>query len=323
MKVGILGAGGIAKHMAKTINQMDDVTAVAIASRNLDKAKNFAKELNIKKAYGSYEELVCDEDIDLIYIATPHSHHYEHAMLCLNNNKPVLCEKAFMANFWQAKEIIKLAKKKNVFITEAIWTRYLPSRKMLAEILNSNIIGEVNSVSASLSYKIDEVDRIKLPELAGGALLDIGVYPLNFALMVLGNEIEEIKGDCYKNEYGVDLKNNIHIKYKNGKTANITSNTMAIGDNQGVIYGSKGYILVDNCNHIRKIYVYDSKRKLIKTHDVPEEISGFEYEVRACKNALLSKKIECDEMPHKESLLVMKLMDKLRKDWGVVYPFDN
>ncbi len=323
MKVGILGAGIIAKHMANTINQMKGVDAVAIASRDLKKAEEFAKELNIPKAYGSYEEIVKDSDIDLIYIATPHSHHYEHAKLCLLNKKAVLCEKAFMGNARQTKEILELSKETNTFIAEAIWTRYLPSRKILDDIISSGIIGEVNSVSASLSYKIDEVDRIKLPELAGGALLDIGVYPLNFALMIFGSEnIEEIKGDCYKNEFGVDLKNNIHIKFKNKKTANLTSNTMAVGDNQGLIYGTDGFIILDNVNHIKKIDVYKDKKTFVKSYDVIESITGFEYEVMACKYALLHNQIECEEMPHSETIKVMQIMDSLRKDWGVVYPFD-
>ena len=173
MKVGIIGAGRIAENMAKTLDGMDDAAAYAIAARNLDRAQKFAKEWGFEKAYGSYKELVNDPEVELIYIATPHPFHIEHAKLCINHGKPVLCEKPFTVNAVGAKEVFALAKEKEVFITEAIWTRYLPSRKIIDDIIASGEIGEIKGISANLGYDMHTKERLIDPKLAGGALLDV------------------------------------------------------------------------------------------------------------------------------------------------------
>ena len=173
MNVGILGAGGIATTMAHTLNGMEGVTAYAVASRDLDRAQNFAREYQVEKAYGSYEELLADEKVDLVYIATPHSHHFEQAKQGIFYGKPVLCEKAFTANAVQARELLDFAKEKGVFITEAIWTRYMPSRKIITDILASGELGEVHMLSANLGYRIADRERLIRPELAGCGYLSV------------------------------------------------------------------------------------------------------------------------------------------------------
>ena len=204
MNVGILGAGNIAGKMACTLNGMKDATAYAVASRDLKRAQSFAKEYQMEKAYGSYEEMLADDKVDLVYVATPHSHHLEHGKLCISYGKPVLCEKAFTANAAQARELLDYAKEKGVFITEAIWTRYMPSRKIITDILESGELGDIHMLSANLGYSISHKERLVKPELAGGALLDVGIYPLNFASMFLGNDIVNITSACVKHETGVD-----------------------------------------------------------------------------------------------------------------------
>ena len=174
MKLGILGAGGIASTMAKTVAGMKDVEAYAVAARDLGRAQVFAQKYEVKKAYGSYEEMLADDEVGLVYIATPHSHHYLHAKMCLEAGKHVLCEKAFTVNGEQAQKLFDLAKEKKLLITEAIWTRYMPSRKMINDIIESGVIGEVTAVTANLSYTVSHVERIRKSELAGGALLDVG-----------------------------------------------------------------------------------------------------------------------------------------------------
>lgn len=211
MRVGIMGAGIIAKKMALTLNLMEETTCYAIASRSLEKAQDFAKENKVEKAYGSYEEMLLDEEVELVYIATPHSHHYECAMLCLKYKKPVLCEKAFMANAAQTKEVLEAFERENIFITEAIWTRYLPSRVMVEEAIAAGEIGQVTMASGNLGYELTKIERLMKPELAGGALLDVGVYPLNFISMVLGTEVEEIITSCTKTETGVDEIGRAHV----------------------------------------------------------------------------------------------------------------
>ena len=161
MKLGILGAGGIASTMAKTVAGMKDVEAYAVAARDLERARVFAQKYEVKKAYGSYEEMLADDEVGLVYIATPHSHHYLHAKMCLEAGKHVLCEKAFTVNAEQAQKLFDLAKEKKLLITEAIWTRYMPSRKMINDIIESGVIGEVTAVTANLSYTVSHVERIR------------------------------------------------------------------------------------------------------------------------------------------------------------------
>ncbi len=184
LKVGIMGTGRIASVLAETMVQMPEVCLYGAASRSLEKAEDFAARFSIKKAYGSYEELAADSEIQLIYIATPHSEHSRNARLCLEHGKHVLCEKSFAANYSQAKEMIDLAQEKNLMITEAMWVRYMPMADTLKEVLASGIIGEPMTLTANLAYLVSDKHRIVAPELAGGALLDVGVYTLNFASLV-------------------------------------------------------------------------------------------------------------------------------------------
>lgn len=322
MKIGILGAGNIAQNMANTLNAMEDAQFYAVGSRSMEKAEKFAKEYGAEKAYGSYEDLVSDPEVELVYIATPHSHHFEHAKLCIEHGKPVLCEKAFMANAKQAKEIFELAKEKKVFITEAIWTRYLPSRKMIDDVIASGEIGEITFVTANLGYDIKDVERMQRPELAGGALLDVGIYPLTFISMVLGNEIKEIVSTCTKTATGMDEQNAIILKYDNGVMAMAHSGMLAGTEQYGIVYGTKGYLIAENINNVTGIKVYTKDRKLVREFSVPKQITGFEYQVRASMKAIREGRLECEEIPHEESVIMMELMDRLRADWGVRYPFE-
>lgn len=322
MNVGILGAGSIAHMMALTLNRMEGVNAYAIASRSLEKARAFAQEEHVEKAYGSYEEMLKDEKVDLVYIATPHSHHLEHAKLSISYGKPVLCEKAFTANAKQARELLDYAKEKHVFITEAIWTRYMPSRKIITEILESGELGELKMLSANLGYELSGIERLISPELAGGALLDVGVYPINFASMFFGNDIEKITSTCVKMESGVDAEEAMVFTYKDGRIATLHAGMMAATEQYGIIYGTKGYLIAYNINNINKIEVFTKDRKLVRTIEVPKQITGYEYEVEACMRALEAGQFECEEMPHSETIKIMEQMDALRKDWGVQYPFE-
>ena len=322
MNIGIIGAGGIARKMAHTINGMQEATVYAIASRTKEKAVAFANDFDIPKAYGSYEEMVQDPKVDLVYVATPHSHHYEHMKLALEHDKPILCEKPFTVNAKEAREILDLAKTRNVMVAQAMWTRYLPMRPMLNEVVASGIIGEVKSLTANLGYVINHIPRMALPELAGGALLDVGVYTINFALMVLGEEIEKIDSSVIFTPTGVDAQNSITLTYPNNVMAMLHSTQMAKTDRRGMIFGTKGYIEVQNINNPEAIRVYDMNNKLIKEIEQPSQITGFEYQVKASIAAINAKSIECPEHPHKEILRIMDIMDTLRAQWGLVYPFE-
>ena len=320
LKVGILGAGGIACAMAKTISQMPSACCFAVASRDLEKARKFAEKWGIKKAYGSYEEMLSDPGVDLVYVATPHSHHYPHVRLCLEHGKHVLCEKAFTVNAAQARELFRIAKDKRLLLTEAMWTRYLPMRGTINEVLRSGIVGKPWLLTANLGYMISDVERLKEPSLAGGALLDVGVYPLNFAAMVFGNDPLSIQGSAVLSDKGVDRQDSITLRYADGRMAVLNATMMGMSDRRGVIDCDNGMLEIVNINCPQELRVYNRERVLIASYRAPKCITGYEYEVEACIRALDAGGIECPLMPHAETVRMMEWMDGLRAQFGVRYP---
>lgn len=320
MKFAILAAGSIAHKMAEAVSGIEEVEKYAVACRELDRARAFADKWSFEKAYGSYEEMLNDPQVELVYVASPHSHHYEHAKLCLEHGKHVLVEKAFTVNAKQAEELIHIAEKKGLLLTEAIWTRYMPSRKMIDELVASGVIGKVTSLTANLGYVLPHIERMQKPELAGGALLDLGVYPINFALMTFHGQVERVTSTAVMSPLGIDWINCMTLTFDDGKLAVLHSNMLAQTDRQGVINGDKGYIEVQNINNCEEIRVFDLERKMTAKYTVPEQINGYEYEVLSCIKAIKEGKTECPEMPHSETLRVMKLMDGIRSEWGMTYP---
>lgn len=320
MKFSILAPGNIAGTMAKTISRMDGIESYAVASRDYGRAKAFAGEWGFEKAYGSYEELVDDPEVGLVYVASPHSHHYQHAKLCLEHGKHVLVEKAFTVNAAQAQELIDISEERGLLLAEAIWTRYMPSRGMVDDLVASGVIGEVTSLTANLGYILPHVERMQKPELAGGALLDLGIYPINFALMAFHGQVERVHASAVLSPSGIDWMNSITLVFEGGKMAVLHSDMLAQTDRQGVISGDKGYLEVQNINNCEEIRVFGLNRKLTARYTVPKQISGYEYEVLACKKAIEAGKTECEEMPHAESLRVMKLLDEVRSQWGMKFP---
>ena len=317
-KVGIIGAGWIAEKMAQALAPLKDYCVYAIASRSLDKAEEFAGKWNIPKAYGSYEEMVKDEEIDLVYIAPPHSHHYPHTMLAIEHGKHVLVEKAFTANAREAEILLKTAKEKGVFITEAIWTRYMPLSHKVREIMESGIIGEPRILTATLCYMMEFKERIVRPELCGGALLDLGVYSLNFARMYFGTDIVRTVSNVHIGPTGMDMHESISLSFADGKMANLQAGALCLNDRQGIISGTEGYIRVDNINCPELIEVYRNY-ELVERYEKPSDmINGYEYQVYECRRCIEEGLLESPMMPHEETLSIMKQMDDLRKEWGVV-----
>lgn len=323
LKVGILGAGHIAQKMATTLMGMKEAELYAVAARELSRAEQFADEFHAQKAYGNYEALADDPDIDLIYIATPHSHHFGPARMCLLKGKPVLCEKAFTANAREAKELIRIAQEKQVFLAEAIWTRYMPFSRTIRELTESGIIGKPMMLTASLGYPIAHKERIVRLELCGGALYDLGVYPINFALMTFGNDLEKITSTCMKNEAGVDMQNSITFTYRDGRMAVMQTTAFCASDRQGIISGDKGYLVIDNINNPQQAVVYNTDHQETGRYTCPPQITGFEYQVLEAAEAIRQGAIEPASMPHAETLRVMRMLDSLRKEWGIRFPMDE
>lgn len=323
LKVGILGAGHIAQKMATTLMGMKEAELYAAAARELSRAEQFANEFHAQKAYGNYEALADDPDIDLIYIATPHSHHFGPARMCLLKGKPVLCEKAFTANAREAEELIRIAQEKQVFLAEAIWTRYMPFSRTIRELTESGIIGKPMMLTASLGYPIAHKERIVRLELCGGALYDLGVYPINFALMTFGNDLEKITSTCMKNEAGVDMQNSITFTYRDGRMAVMQTTAFCASDRQGIISGDKGYLVIDNINNPQQAVVYNTDHQETGRYTCPPQITGFEYQVLEAAEAIRQGAIEPASMPHAETLRVMRMLDSLRKEWGIRFPMDE
>ena len=322
MRVGIIGTGWIAEKAAITLNGLKVCEAYAVGSRSQDTADAFAKKWNIPRAYGSYSELIADPEVDLVYIGTPHSHHFDVTREALLAGKPCLVEKAFMANARQTEEIINLAKERKVFLAEAIWTRYQPAVKMIRDQISSGRIGTPRLVTATLGYSMGDKARIMRPDLCGGALLDLGVYALNFARMFFPAEIVSIDGTCVKSKTGMDLTNAMTLVLKDGMLCNLQSSAQCVGDNIGVIAGTEGNLIIDNINNPQTITVNGPDRTFIETIRVPQQITGYEYQFLACRQALIDGLLEPREMPHKETLYIMQLMDGLRRKWDVRYPMD-
>ena len=320
MKLAILGPGRIARTVAPTLVALPEIECYAVASRTPGKAEEFAQDFGFEKVYNSYEQMLQDPAVELVYIATPHSHHFEQMMLCLQSGKHVICEKAFTMNADQAKQVQDLAVQKGLYVAEAIWTRYMPSRQIIDKIIESGIIGSVNTLTANLSYNIAYKSRIMEPALAGGALLDIGIYGLNFALMHFGDDIERMESSVKLTDTGVDAMETITIFYRDGRMAVLTHSIYCRSDRKGIIHGEKGYLVVENINNPQSISVFDANDTLLAYHAVPQQISGYEYEFQEAVRCIREGKTESDSMPMERTVQVMQIMDSLRKEWGVIYP---
>lgn len=320
MKIGVLGAGNISYSVAPAWVALPEIECYAVASLTPGKGEVFAEKFGFRKVYHSYEALAEDPEVELIYVATPHSHHYEHMMLCLTRGKPVICEKAFTMNARQAEEIRLYAKEHGIFAGEAIWPRYMPSRAIIQNALNSGMIGKIHTMTANLHYDIDHVRRIQEPALAGGALLDVGIYGLSFALTHFGWDIDKIGSSMQLTESGVDGMETITIFYKDGRMAVLTHGIYARSDRKGIFYGEKGYIVVENINNPQSVSIFDDNDQLLAHYDVPEQVNGYEYEFAEAVRCIREGKYEPDSISLAESVRTMAVMDSLRKDWGIVYP---
>jgi len=323
-KIGIMGCGSIASQMAVTVlNMRSDIKIQSCASRSRAKAEDFAFKYGIERVFGSYEDMAHDSELDLIYIATPHSEHYPNMMKCIKSCKNVLCEKSFTVNALQAEEVFESADKYGVFVAEAMSISYHPLYIRLKNILSKGDIGEILNVYASFSNKIDSLQRITDPQLAGGTLLELGIYTLNFMTLCLGYEISDIASYSNKFESGVDSSISLIVQYKNGKTAELFCDARCMGNNQGVIYGKNGYIIIDEINRPKKLRVYNNNRDLVEEHHARIGESGLENEIIAAKNAMEKNELECIECSHEHTIKILKIMDSIRKQINVKYPCEG
>ena len=320
LKWGILGPGSIARDFAQALNRVNG-EVYAVASRNKERAEKFARENNVKKAYGSYDEIIKDKDIDVVYIATPHSNHYEYIIKSLNNNKHVLCEKAITVNERELEEALKIAREKNLVLEEAMTLFHMPLYEKVIKKINKKDLGKVNMVQVSFgSFKeYDENNRFFNLDLAGGALLDIGTYALSFARYFLSSMPEEILSTVKKAKTGVDEESGIILKTKEDEIATISLAFRSKMPKRGIVSCDNGFITIDNFPRANKatINYLDGTVEVI---ECGEEEKALDYEV-----IFMEEKINENKESNSIELTydVTKIMNKVRKDWGIVYPFEK
>lgn len=318
---GIAGPGVIAHKFAEAIGNVDEAELVAVASRSSARSEKFAAEFNIPNAFSSYEEMAASPLIDAVYVSTAHPFHKSCAEIFLNAKKHVLCEKPLCVNAMQAKELKACAEKNGVFLMEAMWTRFLPAIKEAKSIIDSGEIGEVMGLNADFCYSIecDEDPKLFKNELAGGSLLDVGVYALHLASVVFGDNPEEIS--AFANiESGVDLHTQMLLKYKNAQIAVLSSAIKLEKPADAYIYGTKGSIYIPE--------FYQADKLIIRTNDSEKILpfaydgNGFEGEIREVCKCINNGKTQSETLPLDESIKMIELMDLIRKQVGLVYPMD-
>jgi predicted dehydrogenase len=322
VKWGIIGAGRISSTFATALNSLDNTELVAIASRDMEKAKEFADRFHIKKAYSSYDEIVKDPEIDVIYIGTLHTEHKANTELCIMNGKSVLCEKPFTINHKETEYLINLAKKNKVFLMEAMWTKFLPATKVVKKWLQEKIIGEVKYFNLSFGYQaeFDINSRIFNPDLAGGALLDVGVYLISYVIYMMDKLPDHVASSAFLGRSNVDETNVIAFSYNEGVMADLSSSITANTGNDAVIIGEKGKIVVPSFWRAESAEVYDQKGKLIDKFLLPFTSNGYVYEAEEVNCCIREGKLESDVIPLQDTLNVMKIMDEMRATWGLKYP---
>lgn len=320
-KWGILGTGGIARAFARDLGFLNNHIVAAVGSRTKKSAEEFSLEFPGCTAYASYEELVADSNIDAIYVATPHPAHVANTILALNAGKPVLCEKPFAVNASEARQMVEASINNNVALLEAMWMRFLPHIFEVREILASGVLGEIISVTADHGQRLADqgISRLIEPSLAGGALLDLGIYPVSFAHMVLGVP-ENIQAAAVMTDKGVDASTSMLFTYASGAQAILTTTMIAQTPCRAVIAGINGWLEIDRTFYnpaAMRVHLYDGTTteypSKYQGHGLREQAIEFEKIVR-------SGRYESEHLTHKHTLEIMDLMDQIRNMIGLKYP---
>jgi len=319
---GIAGPGGIARKFGEAIGNVSEAELCAVASTSKERAEKFAGEFNVPNVFSSYEDMAKSDCVDAVYISTAHPFHKPCAEIFIKNRKHVLCEKPICVNTKQAEELSTLAKTYGVFLMEAMWTRFLPAIEKMKEFIALGEIGEVMSLSADFCYNIeyDEDPKVFENSLAGGALLDVGVYTLHFASEIFGKDAEKIFSMANE-ACGVDCHTQMLLGYRGGKSAALSCATKLEKPADAYIYGTDGAIHIPDFYKADRLVIQKNGAK--QTILCPYDGNGFEGEIREACICINNGALESKTVPHSESIAIMKQMDIIRHQIGVVYPFDN
>jgi predicted dehydrogenase len=319
---GILGAGNIAKKFADGLKSVAGAELIAVGSRSQEKADAFAQPYGIAHRHASYEALVADADVDAIYVATPHPMHAPHSILALQAGKAVLCEKPFTANAAQAEQIVAAARKAKRFCMEAMWSRFLPPVQRVKKLLGEGAIGEVRMVMADFGFRCgwNPASRLLDPALAGGGLLDVGVYVISLAGFLLGR-CRDVVGLAEVGQTGVDEQAGMVLRYDGGKLAVLATGVRTNTPHEAWVLGADGRIHM-HAGWWRGSHITVSRGKEVQEIDEPMVGNGYNYQAEQVARCLAAGKLESDTMPLEESVAIMKTADELRKQFGVKYPFE-
>jgi predicted dehydrogenase len=324
---GILGCGRIARKFASDLKFVENATLVACGALNAASANVFAEEFAVKNVHHSYESLVKDSEVDVIYVATPHSHHHEHTLLCINNGKAVLCEKAFAINYKQAKEMIDAARDKKVFLMEAVWTKFLQPFNKVNEMIEAGKLGDIKSVLVNFGFRppTDAPPRLLDPSLGGGTLLDIGIYNVFTALFFLGKP-DKIFAEATLTSEDIDVQCAITFKYNDGRLAQLFSTFLSDAPTEADIYGTTGRVRLTTRYYtptttIEYFTGRQDTKQIIELNN-KEEGFGYQYEARHVGECLEKGLTESPVMTHADTLLIMETLDAIRRQAGIIYPAD-
>ncbi|MDN5796888.1 MAG: Gfo/Idh/MocA family oxidoreductase [Intrasporangium sp.] len=321
---GILGPGGIARAFAAAVRQGTTSVVVAVGSRDAQRARAFAQDFGIERAHGSYADLVRDDRVDAVHVSSPHSEHHAHAILALQAGKPVLVEKAFTRNAPEAREVIETARRAGLLVAEAMWSRYLPHYDVVRRAVTDGLVGEVVHIVADHSQRLHPggPPRLAAPELAGGALLDLGVYPVSFADHLLGRP-SGVTARATLTERGVDATTAIVLSHAGGAQAVLSASMLAAGPCTATVTGTLGRLELEG-----RFYAPTTIRWRAPDGTVLDErdggpashAHGFAYEAAEFARGLVSGRLATESMPHAATLRVMQTMDEVRRQVGVTYP---
>jgi len=323
---GIMSTGYIAGVFAEGLSFLPDAELIAVGSRSAPSANHFADRHGVSHRHSSYEALIHDPDVDVVYIGTPHPFHKEHILLSLSAGKPVLCEKPLNINAVETATVIEAARKKNLFLMEAMWSRFLPALVKVRNLLAESVIGEVQILNTDFGFQADPdpAGRLYNPALAGGALLDIGIYPVSLASMIFGPPAR-ITSMAHIGETGVDEQAGIILGYKNGALAVSYVTIRAGSPTEATLIGIKGRIHLHAQVGLFRPYklMLSLEGQEDRVIDVPYEGNGYQYEAAEVMRCLRAGKLESDIMPLEESLSIMKTLDDIRDQWGLKYPMEQ
>ena len=321
---GIIGPGRIAHQFASGLRVIEEAALYAVASSSVERAQAFAEQYASEKTYTSYEDLVNDPQVDAIYIATPHRFHFDNALHCLKAGKPVLCEKPLTVNAAEARQLIEVSRANNVFLMEALWTRYLPIYQQIRQWLEARAIGDLRLLVSTFGITVpqDQADRWLNPELAGGTLLDMGVYPIAVSQWVMGQMPQSFSAQAYLGRTGVDELTAGLLMYENGVISQFNSSFITDGVNEFVIYGSTGHIRI-HANYWAATQATLVANGQSLTISKPFRGSGFEYQTEEAMRCIRAGLLESPGMSQTHTLANMELMDRIRAEIRLKYPFEQ